>query len=190
MSSRSLLVALLLSSLSLCAVAQPAGHHAVRLGFWAGHVDFSEELNFDSDQAFGVYASAQFTDWVELSVALGQMTMRDHRRDVWSDSVAFDMQWRFLPLEIRRARGGALLGVSFTGFEEDEFSDAVAEGLDLGLALNWGATERWGISLDAFWRMQSFNLLPRDSQGNIIGNRLETGYIWTQILRLGVGHAF
>ena len=190
MSSRWVLCVLSCVGLVSSAVAQPAGHHAVRLGFWAGHVDFSEELNFDSDQVFGVYASAQFADWVELGVALGQMTMRDHRRDVWSDSVAFDMQWRFLPVQLQRARAVALLGVPFTGFEEDEFSDAVAERLDLGLVLNWSATDRWSVSLDAFWRMQSFNLLPLDAQGNVLGDRAETGYIWTQILRLGVGHAF
>jgi len=190
MSSRwlPLLAALLLAS--TVSAQEPAGHHAVRLGFWLGHVSFADELNFDGDQIFGIRVGAEFSDWVELNVALGQMTMRDQRRDVWSDSVQFDMQWRFIPFALREFRAGALAGVSFTGFEEDDLSDAVAEGLDLGLAGNWNLTARSTLSADVFWRMQSFNLFPRDSDGNVVGSRAETGYVWTQMFRMGVGYAF
>jgi hypothetical protein len=169
---------------------EPVGLHSVRLGLWLGHLSFSDRLHFDSDQVFGLRAAAGFNDWVELGVALGQMTMRDQRRDLWSDSVQFDMQGRFMPLVLRESRVGVLLGVSFTGFEEDESSDAVAEGLDLGFAGNWSATARWTVSADLLWRMQSFNLLPRDTEGNVVGGRAETGYVWSRLLRVGVGHAF
>ncbi|HEX9639773.1 MAG TPA: hypothetical protein VGB13_00505 [Candidatus Krumholzibacteria bacterium] len=168
----------------------PVGGHTVRVGLWLGHMSFSERLHFDSDQVFGLRAAAGFTDWAEVSVALGQMTMRDQRRDVWNNSVQFDMHGRFMPLAIHTSRAGMLLGVSFTGFEEDALSDAVAEGLDVGFAANWNATELWTISADLLWRMQTFNLLPRDSQGTVIGGRAKTGYVWSRLLRLGVGHAF
>lgn len=176
----------------LCASSATAeiGGHRVDLGVWFGRVFFDESLRFEDDQALGFLAAGEFTDWVQLSVSIGRMTMRDSKRDVWSESVLFEMMWKLRPLQTSQGEFGGLIGVSFMGFEEDEVTDAVAEGLDLGLSASRDLTTRWRLGVDWFWRMQQFSLVPVDENGRPTGEREESDFIWSMILRAGLSYAF
>jgi len=189
MCSRLLVLALLCSLFSAGASAEIGGHR-VDVGVWFGRMFFDADLRFEDDQVVGLQAAGEVTDWIQLSVSLGQMTMRDRKRDAWSESVLFEMMWRLTPLRSRHGDLGGIVGVSFMGFEEDEITDAVAEGLDLGLTGRRNLSERWRVGIDWFWRMQQFNLVPVDENGNPTGERDESDFVWSMILRGGLSYAF
>ena len=181
---------LILVLCSLNASAQEQGGHPVALQLWAGHLSLHEEIRFEGDALFELGVVYGVLDWLELSLALSQMRTWDRREEQWSNSVGFSMHWNVWPQSLVRPGLGALLGMSLMGFEDEEHSEMVAEGLDLGIAWRRSLGGVWQLRAEALGRLQSFDFILVDAAGVPIGDRRDTGFLWSRLLRVGVSLAF
>lgn len=166
------------------------GGHPLEFGLWLGHADFDDAIRFQNDVVYGLSLAAGIASWFRLGMELSQVTTRDRSQSEWTSAVIVGIMSRFEPWSASRLAVGALLGVSFMAFEERPGSDSISEGLDLGPSLRVALPRGWLARGDLFWRMQTFRLIPVDAAGVPTGEREETGYLWSRIVRVGLSHEF
>jgi hypothetical protein len=186
---RSSFASLLVALCALPLAAQELGGHRVSLQLRAGHVALHEDIRFEGDTLFEVGIAYELVEWLELCVALSQMRAWDRRQEHWSNSVGFALHADVWPSTLTRSGLGALSGMSLMGFDDDE-SDLVVEGLDLGLAWRRTLGGSWQLRAEAFGRLQSYEFIRVDSLGVPVGGTEETGFLWSRVLRAGVSLAF
>jgi hypothetical protein len=166
------------------------GGHPLEFGVQVGYVDFDSEIRFENDVVYGLSLGAGVVPWLRLGLELSYITTKDRERSTWVSAVTAGIMSRVEPWSASRVSAGGMLGVSFMAFEEDESSDSISEGLDMGVSLRVNLTPQWLLRGDVFWRMQTFRLVPVDENGSETGEREETGYLWSGIFRLGLSHEF
>lgn len=172
------------------AAAGEPGGHPLEFGVYAGHVDFDDEIRFQNDGVLGLAGGFGITPWLHLGLDLSRMTMRDTELERWTEATTFAIRAEVAPRAERRFSPLAFLGVSFMGFEESATTDAISEGLDLGLGARWRLSGEWNLRAILTSRMQTFRFVPVTATGEPAGRAEETGYLWSRVWRVGVTHVF
>jgi len=187
--ARGWLALLLLLLIPAPALGGP-GQHRLETGVYVGRMDFDDGIRFENDSVLGISLGFGIRPWLLLGVDLSQMTMRDAELQRWSQATTFAIRAEVAPRAEARWSPLGFLGVSFMGFEESATSDAISEGLDLGIGARWRLGPDWNVRAILTSRMQTFRLVPFTATGEVAGDSEETGYLWSRLWRLGLTHVF
>ena len=189
-SDRVVALGLVLLFVASTAVARPFGGRGLEFTVNGGWTNFDHEIRFDDDVHVSATLLAEVLPFASLGVELGRVGAYDRQQDVYQDVVLANLRARIEPWREARWNGGMLLGVTFMGFENRPGLDSVSEGFELGGGARWNIDADWRVRFDAILRLQTVNRPTLDEQGRPTGESEEIGFVWSQLLRIGVGRGF
>lgn len=187
MCSRLLALLLVLVAVAESPAAEPGGHR-LEFSLHSGWTDFDDQIRFDDDVSVSATLLAEVLPFFSMGLELGRVGARDRIEDRVQDVLIASIRGRIEPWRDARFNGGGLLGVSFVAFENRPNIDSISEGFELGGSARWNVDPHWRVRMDLILRLQAYP--SNESSDDPLGGDEQTEFVWSQVLRLGLGRGF
>lgn len=166
------------------------GGHRLEVVVSLDWIDFDDQIRFEDGLGTAVSIQAEVVRGATLGLEFGHAGVRDRERERIADVLTVAIRGRVEPIAFGPAKLGATLGVSFLNFENQVALDSVSEGFELGPSLRWNVDSTWRLRVEWLWRVQTVSRPALDENGLPTGDQDETGFLWSNVARMGVGVAF
>lgn len=190
MSSRVLLVVLVCVVGAKDVFAEDFGGRRLEFTVNSGWTDFDSEIRFDDDVSVSATLLAEVLPFFSMGLELGRVGAKDREQDIIQDVIVASIRGRIEPWRDARFSGGGVLGVTFVAFENRPDLDSISEGFELGGSARWNIDADWRLRFDLLLRLQTVNRPVLDDDGLPTGGDDETGFVWSQVYRVGIGRGF
>jgi len=172
------------------AVAQDFGGRRLEFAVNSGWTDFDSEIRFDDAMSVSATVLADVLPFFSMGLELGHIGAKDREQDIIQDVLVASIRGRIEPWRDARFSGGGVLGVTFVAFENRPDLDSISEGFELGGSARWNIDADWRLRMDLLLRLQTVNRPVLDDAGLPTEGEDETGFVWSQVYRVGIGRGF